>query len=631
MTGKKSFWFFISVAFFGFIVGCGTLPEDQGGKRDWSNLIKEKNIVVWSIYGSKPANYDSTVDIKGWEADVPQTLFAVDDKNSLYFMSYVIPEELAIEVGAKNLSYFYQRERVNIDERTTALALVIMSPPYFWMFSPKALVYVADKVVVHPKFEELVRRIAEINSKYPGSLTQTQDIYILASKIAEDVRKSIQVKGIDDIGENVDKGNRITWKEWEGEEPGYTQGTSNCVRDDEIYFPAGAPKPRTVDSQTIEFKSQTMVYYGGGFIDAKTPWDTGGGLKKTFVVKAQNGKIDLSLSNIISFNFINPKVYTSVSVPQGMHLMKISKGWEMSWSIFTDPVKRIGLVANTGRIVKFVIEIVVPNIAACIPDGDTWGWVASTITNWGLPDAEKMSWKSIIDSGAWDEILNLLSQTVFSGGGFIKWLLNKLGFSGCGQGVNFIINQLAATLQNFPIVKIYQALTRWIPFGIELFTKPANAGWLLVGSNFINASVAVSDVNPRPPKTTANLKMDFFGASCNYCGLEIVCPNGSMLMGFGTLRCGESKYVTLPSNLYGNCKLNLRRTDNYALLQSMDVTIEKCPTNDCSGWTDPVTQVGEFQKEGGGCAITSSFIWLFALISLIVIFIRRNEYYKKCL
>jgi hypothetical protein len=55
------------------------------------------------------------------------------------------------------------------------------------------------------------------------------------------------------------------------------------------------------------------------------------------LLEAQKAKIDLSLSNILTFNFINPQVDTRLTLPGDVHAIRAEKGFELSWSIFTDP------------------------------------------------------------------------------------------------------------------------------------------------------------------------------------------------------------------------------------------------------------------------------------------------------
>lgn len=595
-----------------FYFGCGGYKEENP-RELWRDTIAKNNLQVWSVFGHRKMNEDATVDFEGWFSDKPHTIFAVDESGRTYFMAYVIPESLAREVGAQNLEYFYQRERVNIDERTTALSLVIMAPPYFWMFTPRAIVFVADKIVKHPDFELLVSKIRESNLMYPGNLTQNQEVYALAAKIAEDVRSSLNIHGLGDFFA-----------------PRIEEKGGSCISEEEFYERKGVPKLEDADGMKVKFVSKHMVYYGGGFYSSEKPWDQNQlDLAKTFVVNAQDGKIDLSLDNILSFNIFNPKVETEVEAPPGLHTVKIYKGFELSTSIFTEPVKRIGLIANLGRIVKFIFELVVPNIAACIPDGYTWGWFAAHATNLYISSEYQESILGIIyKSGAWDEIVRLISGNL---PGWVQWLLGKVGLRGCGSGVNFVINQLAATLSNFPIVKIWNALTKYIPFGWELFTLPKGGAWLVAGGQPIYSIIVIKDINPKTLKSGQKINMELFGAQCVNCGFEISCPNGSDHIGLGPLFCGETYSLNWPLELWGDCRIKLiqQQGSAYTVAQSVRVQVEKCPDGqDCSGWVDPMEGQPVGVTEEAGCqifGITSVMIYALGILSLFVLRRRRND------
>ena len=603
---------------------CGALENGSpsiNSREIWRDMIVKNELEVWSVFGPRKMNEDATVDIGEWASDKPQLLIAADRRGKTYFMAYVIPEELALEVGAQNLEYFYQREKVYIDERTTALSLVIITPPYFWMFSPRALVFAADKIVQHPDFELLVDKIRELNRMYPGTLTEknAKEIYVIASRIAEDVRNSLEITGLDELmSPRIDT------------ESSNSATATACISEEEFYNRKGIPQLEDADGMKIKFVSRRMVFYGGGFYSSEEPWDPSKLIiQKVFVVKAQSAKIDLSLGNILSLNILNPKVETEVEAPPGLHSVKLYKGFEFSWSIFTEPTKRVGLIANIGRIIKYVVEIVYPNIAACIPDGDTWGWVAATVTNFGLGSQDKQSILSLIkESGAWDEIIRIISSQLW---GWVKRLFEKVGLSGCGKGINFVINQLAGFIRNFPLVKLWEAFTKYIPFGWELFTLPNGGAWLVAGGKPIYGIIAIKDINPKKLKSGQSITMDLFGAVCRNCGFEISCPNGSDHIGLGPLFCAESYSLSWPLELWGDCRIRLiqQSSGGTAIVQSVKVSVEKCPEGrDCSGWVDPMEgkKVGVTEKKG--CQATPYSFSVIYMLGLLLLFIR-TLYEKK--
>ena len=605
------------------VQSCGSFEEGNNSinsREIWSDIIVKNDLEVWSIFGSKKMNEDATFDIGEWASDKPQLIIAADRRGKTYFMAYVIPEELALEVGAQNLEYFYQRERVYIDERTTALSLVIITPPYFWMFSPRALVFVADKIVQHPDFELLVDKIRQLNLMYPGALTEqnAKEIYVIASRIAEDVRNSLEIEGLDKF-----MAPRI------GTESSHSAA---CISEEEFYNRKGIPKLEDASGMKIKFVSKHMIFYGGGFYSSEEPWDQNTlNIQKTFVVKAQDAKIDLSWDNLLSLNILNPKVETEVEAPPGLHSVKLYKGFEFSTSIFTEHTKRIGLIANLGRIVKYVFELVVPNIAACIPDGDTWGWVAATATNLVLGSQDKQNILSLIqESGAWDEIIRLISNQLWK---WVKKLLSWVGLSGCGHGVNFVINQLAGTIRNFPLVKLWEAFTKYIPFGWELFTLPKGGAWLVAGGKPIYGITVIKDLNPKNLKTGQNLNMELFGAQCKNCGFEISCPNGSDHIGLGPLSCAESYSLSWPLDLWGDCRIKLIQQSSggaWTVVQSVKVNVEKCPEGqDCSGWVDPMEGKPVGVTEEKGCQATPYSFSIVYFFGLLLLFIRTVYERKK--
>ena len=184
-------WSFLFFAFIFFIIYSSSCSSPQQSYKD----KLPDGLKVVSVYGEKDFDKSNMrVDLQGWRADAPQSLLLAEpEKNKTYLMAYVLPPELVRNVwgdGATSLSHFVGLNYANIDERTTALWLVMNAPGYFWLFTPRALVYAAKFVVEHPKFEELVKKISETNSgeilsgNYP-------EVFGLATQIAEDVREKI--------------------------------------------------------------------------------------------------------------------------------------------------------------------------------------------------------------------------------------------------------------------------------------------------------------------------------------------------------------------------------------------------------------------------------------------------------
>jgi hypothetical protein len=158
---KGSFLFF---AFIFLIIYSSSCSSPQQSYKD----KLPDGLKVVSVYGEKDFDKSNMrVDLQGWRADAPQSLFLAEpEKNKTYLMAYVLPPELVRKVwgdSATSLSHFVGLDYANIDERTTALWLVMNAPGYFWLFTPRALVYAAKFVVEHPKFEELVKKISETN------------------------------------------------------------------------------------------------------------------------------------------------------------------------------------------------------------------------------------------------------------------------------------------------------------------------------------------------------------------------------------------------------------------------------------------------------------------------------------
>jgi len=543
--------FFAFIFFLTFIIYFSSCSSPRQSYKD----KLPDGLKVVSVYGEK--NFDKTnmrVDLQGWEADAPQSLLLAEpEKNKTYLMAYVLPPELVRNVwsdGATSLSHFVGLDYANIDERTTALWLVMNAPGYFWLFTPRALVYAAKFVVEHPKFEELVKKISETN---PGEILSGNypEIFGLATQIAEDVREKIF------SADETQRAARLAMMDAEGQSTCQCQDARNCPCIEQLNNEnlcnvqhQGLGNFEDAPGLAVKFVVRQMVFYGLGIIHG---YDTGKTPEKYDLLKAQNAKIDLSLSNILNFNFINPKVETVVWLPDGdVHVIRAEKGFELSLAIFTDPVKRIGLVANLGRIVKYAVEVAVPNIAACIPDGDTWGWAAITIQSILQGIGAEDPIKQLINS-SWTEIVKYLVTHFMDQNSFIYKLLGKVGLSGCGSGVNFIISQLAATFKNFPVVKLYDAFTKYIPFAWELFTRPKTAVFYAVyGAPVPPGIPIVRELSPLVATSPGYIKLKTAGPSCDNCRLIINCQKNGPFLDQGVLpkSCPQAEYtVTIPPTL----------------------------------------------------------------------------------
>lgn len=557
------------------------------------------NLKVVSVYGERPF-LKGKVFFAGWESDAPQTLFLTDG-NTTFLLAYVLPRELIYEVWKgkadviQKLEYFTQDEDgyVKIDERTTALNLVLISPPYFWLFTPRAIVFAAGKIVEHEKFEELVY---EIEKTEPGELIAGKhpEIFSLAQEIAEDVRSSITPADF--------------------LSPRISEKDSSCG-DGRIADLQDAPGTK------IKLVVKHMVFYGGGVFNGIDPTKISD-IRKYFLLNSQRAKIDLSLDNIITLNFINPSVETEVDLEDyERHGIRLEKGFELSTSIFTDPIKRIGLVANFGRIVKYVIEVAVPNIAACIPDGDVWGYVVVTSQN--LFTSGDINDITSVFKSSWDEIMRAVVSAFVDQNSWIYRILNKVGFASCAYSGNFIISQIAATLRNFPIVKLYDAFTKYIPFGYELFTKPKTGVYGTADGAPLTGEQVIVSVEPATKVTSPGvLKIETVGPECKgNCSIRLVCDL------FGThdvpmyLACGLNTInFEVPYGFYGqDCKLMLavRHTvkeggflgfggTNYSqeiITSQYTIDIVNCPSCAYNPSAEPPPEEGG----GGGCSSSSPY------------------------
>lgn len=583
-----------------FVLGAFTL----GCASEEKSLVDKipEGVKVISTYGEKPFLKDKKlVDFSGWESESPQTLFLTDGKTT-FLLSYVLPENLIYDVWKGNaeviskLDYFKPKEGyVKIDERTTALNLVLISPPHFWLFTPRAIVFAAGHIVTHKDFETLV---SYIRNTEPGEIISGKrpEIFSLAQKIAEDVRSSIV------------PANMLA--------PGLSEKQEGCG-DERIAKIEDAPGTK------IKLIVRHMVFYGGGIFNGIDPTKTND-IRNYFLLKAQEAKLDLSIDNIIQLNFINPQVTTEIDFGDyNRHAIRLEKGFELSTSIITDPIKRVGLIANFGRIVKYVIEIAVPNIAACIPDGDTWGHVIVTAQN--LFTSGDISDIQSIFSSSWDEILRVIVSNFVNQDSWIYRILNKVGFASCAYSPNFIVSQIAGLIRNFPIVKLYDAITRYIPFGYELFTKPKTGIYGAQNGAPITGEQIIASVEPATQATSPGIiKIETIGPECRgNCYIRLQCP----IFGVHQLRtylgCGLSQVnFEVPYNFYGNnCSLILAVSHNNQEITTSLYTINirncpECAYNPSAG--------GKPAEEGGGGCSTSSPYSAYTLMSLLIIFIIRT-------
>ncbi len=650
---NNSKWSFLFFAFIFLIIYSSSCSSPQQSYKD----KLPDGLKVVSVYGEK--DFDKSkmrVDLQGWEADAPQSLLLAEpEKNKTYLMAYVLPPELVREVwgdSATSLSHFVGLNYANIDERTTAFWLVMNTPVYFWMFTPRALVYAAKFVVEHPKFEELVKKISETN---PGEILSGNypEIFGLAAKIAEDVREKIF------SAEETQRAARLAMMDAEEQSTCQCQDATNCPCIEQLNNEnlcnvghQGIAKFEDAPGLAVKFVVRQMVFYGLGIIHGYDPGKISQ-IEKYAILKAQKAKIDLSLSNILNFNFINPKVETIVWLPDGdVHVIRAEKGFELSRAIFIDPIKRIGLVANLGRIVKYAVEIAVPNIAACIPDGDTWGWAAINIQSilQGIGAEEPI--KQLIDS-SWDVIVRNIVNLFTKNDSFIYKLLSRVGFS-CGSGVDFIIRQLAATFSNFPIVKLWNAFTKYIPFAWELLTRPRTAVFYAVyGAPVPPGIPVVRELSPLVATSPGYIKLKTAGPICDNCRLIINCQRNGPFLDQGLLpkACPESEYTAIFPPDFGDdiCEVLyvyrdyvekcppvvgclggvlLKREWKESVLSRWTVKVEKC--DDCSRNYENVVYEAKEEK-GGGCSTTppQSLYHIFAILVIIVMRELKRSYKRK--
>jgi hypothetical protein len=617
---------FSLVGFSSLFISCGSVDTGE----DEIKWELPKGLKAVSVYGEKDFS-DWKVFFRGWEADAPQTIFITGGEKT-YFTAYVIPEGLAKSIGVQEkLSHFLSGEYINVDAKTTALTLVMIAPPYFWAFSPRALVYAASVVVEHEEFPILVEMIEKVK---PGELFSGNhtDVFAKAYKIAGDVREKILSAGktaellAPHIGEKSECDNNMS----------------------------GIAEMSSVPGLKVKFTVRNMIFYGGAVFRSDDIGNTEArNITSFFVLKAQDGKIDLSLGNILSFNIINPAVDTIVQIPDtDRHGIRVEKGVELSTSIFTDPIKRIGLVANFGRIVKYAIEVAVPNIAACIPDGDTWGTFVATAQNL-ITNGDITGIKDVL-STSWDELVRNIVNQFVNQNSWIYSLIQKIGFASCAYSPNFIINQIAALLRNFPIVKIYDAFTRYIPFGYELWTKPKSGSAIVIQGFPLGGEVPIlKSVYPTPASSPGTIFIELIG-NCLNCVLRINCPE-FWVENFNIISsCGQPARVDIPMNFYGNCQAMLvyryqsggdsgligfvkgllgisEAPGTYEIITSKwSLQIKNCPqcVNNPSGSAGSGGG-NEGEEQGGGGCSTSFPMNPYHIFAIFVIFLRRMKFKKE--
>jgi triacylglycerol lipase len=511
------------------------------------------SLKVVSVYGEK--DFDKTdmrVNFQGWRADAPQSLFLADpQKSKTYLLAYVLPPELVREVwghGETFLSHFVGLDYANIDERTTALWLVMNAPGYFWLFTPRALVYAAKFVVEHPKFEELVKKISKTK---PGEILSGNypDIFGLAAQIAEDVREKIFST------EETKKTARFFPKD---ETNDYVEVP--CDISDQ-----GIAKFQDAPGLNVKFTVKHMIFYGVGVVEG---FDAGklNQIRRYAVLNAQKARIDLSPSNIITLNFINPTADTELELPSNVtYAIRVEKGFELSWAIFSDPIKKIGLAANFGRIVKFIIDIAVPNISECIPDGDKWGWAVAT--NQNILDGDSISAISQLIGKSWDEIVRILISYLVNRNSFIYRLLNLVGFASCAYNPDFIISTIASALGGYPMTVLYNAFTRYIPFGWELFTKPKTGVFYAVDGMPLPAGMPViREIYPNPASSPGIIKLKTVGPACTNCKVKVICQRvGGIFEQDVPLSCYSEYPIYIPPNIDDTCEVFLiEKTPDYS-------------------------------------------------------------------
>lgn len=593
-------WLFIPV----FFLGCGTTYENQKPRM---KLPQASDLVVVSFHGERDF-IDYKVQFQGWESDYYQQAVFITDratKKKSFAFAYVLPTRLVREIWGDKIPELYhftpqQDGYINVDERTTALYLVFISPPHFWMFTPRAVVWAAGHIVKHRDFEKLVDKIAEVE---PGILLseKSQSIFAIAQKIAEDVRESL-------LPEKLTP--RISPQD----------DSYDCVQSRTANIEAGGGN--------VKIKSKHMVFYGGGFVSGFDVSSSNSPVKH-FVLNAQDGKVDLSIDNILSFNIINPEVETSVEIPNPKtadYGVRIEKGIELSTTIFTDSIKRIGLMANLGRAVKYAVEIAVPNIAACIPDGYTWGWAVVQIQD-GLPLLNQCNkfLEDLFGVGRWEQIIGVLANQFLQSDTCVKGLMTIYRIITCGNNVGeTIINQIAATLRWFPLVKIWDALTRYIPFGIELFTKPRRGVFFLRNGLVFGREIPSVVYYPQEVSSPGMMEVKIlpYGCNRNNCTVRINCGDdkGLYVKSFTPTppgACDLSLNLPIPVGFYGDqCIFSLIFSNDTEVFRKT-IKIKNCPT--CK----PPSAAGGGGEEGGGCS-SSSPVSLYYILAILILVLMRN-------
>jgi hypothetical protein len=629
--------FFFLIFFFLIIYFSSCSSPQQSYKDKLPDGLK-----VVSVYGEKDFDKSNMrVDLQGWEADAPQSLFLAEpEKNKTYLMAYVLPYELVREVwgdSANSLSHFVGLNYANIDERTTALWLVMNAPGYFWLFTPRALVYAAKFVVEHPKFEELVKKISETK---PGEILSGNypEVFGLAAQIAEDVREKIFP------ADETKKAARFFPKD------GTFYTEVPCDISDQ-----GIAKFQDAPGLDVKFTVQHMIFYGVGVIEGFDPGRLDR-IRRYAVLNAQKAKIDLSLDNIITLNFINPTVDTQITLPSSTtYAIRVEKGFELSWSIFTDPIKRIGLAANFGRIVKYVIEVAVQNIASCIPDGDTWGWAVATAQN--ILDTGSIEGISQLIGRSWDEIVRVLVSHFVDQNSFIYRILNRVGFASCAYNGEFIISTIAMALGGYPIIVLYNAFTKYIPFGWELFTRPKTGVFYAAdGVPLLPGLPLVREIYPLPASSPGIIKLKSVGPECTSCSLRVVCQSVGGILDQGIYLTCQSEYsIYIPPNLNDICDVLLVKQDYSRecppiigcpfgffaksdlieiILSKWTIKVNRCDECVNAGFPGSVTKYYQKKKEsegGGGCSTTppQSPYHIFAIFVIFVLREVRRSYKRK--
>jgi hypothetical protein len=635
---NNSKWSFLFFAFIFLIIYSSSCSSPQQSYKD----KLPDSLKVVSVYGEKGFDKSNMrVDLQGWRADAPQSLFLAEpEKNRTYLLAYVLPPELVRNVwgdGATSLSHFVGLNYANIDERTTALWLVMNAPGYFWLFTPRALVYAAKFVVEHPKFEELVSKISETK---PGEILSGNypEIFGLAAQIAEDVREKIF------SADETKKAARFFPKD----ETFYTEVP--CDISDQ-----GIAKLQDAPGLDVKFTVQHMIFYGVGMIEGFDPGRLDK-IRRYAVLNAQKAKVDLSLGNILTLNFINPTIDTQITLPGSTtYAIRVEKGFELSWAIFTDPIKRIGLAANFGRIVKYVIEVAVPNIASCIPDGDAWGWAVATAQN--ILDTGSIDGMSQLIGRSWDEIVRVLVSHFVNQNSFIYKILNKVGFASCAYNGEFIISTIASALGGYPIIVLYNAFTKYIPFGWELFTRPKTGVFYAVeGVPLPSGIPLVREIYPLPASSPGTIKLKSVGPDCTSCRLRVVCQSVGGILDQGVFLSCQSEYpIYIPPNLDDTCEVLLVKQDytqqcppiigcpfglfaknNYyeIILSKWTVKVNRCDECINAGFPGSATEYYQKKKEseeGGGCSTTppQSPYHIFAIFVIFVLKELRKAYKRK--